>query len=91
MTFCAPNKSHEPQKLKWLHNKTNKMHHPFNKINIIKYHIAGFVTRNGPYSLLVRNSFYFYSVHAQFTSITLSFEKSAGGVGIFLLFVLQLL
>ena len=39
---------------------------------------------NGPYSLLVRASYFiYYSVYARSTSVILSFANGAGGVGVF--------
>ena len=39
---------------------------------------------NGPYSLLVRASYFiYYSVYARCTSVILSFANGAGGVGVF--------
>ena len=40
---------------------------------------------NGPYSLLVRTSYFiYYFVYARSTSVILSFANGAGGVGVFL-------
>ena len=42
------------------------------------------LTVNGPYSLLVRASYFiYYSVYARSTSVILSFANGAGGVGVF--------
>ena len=48
------------------------------------YYYVYLYTPNGPYSLLVRASYFIsYSVYARSTSVISSFANGAGGVGIF--------